>query len=102
MTRPPRQIDDWADVPVRPVPLHPMLHQPDRPWWTCNRGCGDWPCSTFRTHVLAALDRAAVLALMEDYYPAALVELGEADLVDRRLFAWARHEGVRRPAGGPW
>jgi hypothetical protein len=87
--------------PAPAVAVHPMRHQPDRPWWTCSQGCGDWPCPTFRSHMLGLnVERSAVLALMESYYPSAVVEMGEEGLADRRLFEWARRAEVRRPPGG--
>lgn len=92
-----------TDSPRPAVDVHPMRHQPARPGWFCDQGCGEWPCDAFRSHVLGlALEQSAVLALMEGYYPSAVVELGEADLADRRLFAWVRRSEVRRPPGGPF
>lgn len=89
---------------TRPALARAADHQPARPSWTCTQGCGDWPCLRWREHLLTTLpDRSAIGSLMAGYYPSALVELGgEPEVVHARLFAWARHEGVRRPPGGVW
>jgi hypothetical protein len=97
VTRALRPVVDRAGVLARPAD-----HQPSRPGWTCTQGCGDWPCAAYRGHLLATLDRGAIMSLMESHYPTALVELGEAHVVDARLFGWARRGEVRRPPGGPW
>lgn len=96
--RAPQQITDDA------VLIRPADHQPHRPGWTCTQCGADWPCERYREHLLETLpDRSAISSLMAGYYPSALVELGgEPEVVHARLFAWARHEGVRRPPGGPW
>lgn len=88
---------------TRPVLARAADHQPARPGWTCTQGCGDWPCATYRGHLLDSLrgDRSAVQSVMAGYYPMALVEMREERVVYERLFAWARHDGVRLP-GGPW
>jgi hypothetical protein len=79
----------------------PADHQPHRPGWTCSVDGDDWPCATYRNHLLGTLDRSAIGSLMASWYPQMLAELREDAAVHGRLFAWARHEGVRRPAGGP-
>lgn len=96
--RPPRQITD--DVPVL---VRPADHQPHRPGWTCTRCGADWPCATYRDHLLESLhgDRSAIQSLMGTHYPMMLAELREEAAVYARLYGWARHEGVRRPPGGP-
>lgn len=97
MTRPVRQVDDRAAVLARPAD-----HQPSRPGWACTQCGSDWPCVTYREHLLDSLrgDRSAVQSVMAGYYPMALVELREERAVYERLYAWARHP-VGRPAGGP-
>lgn len=97
MTRPPRQIDRDAEVLARPAD-----HQPQRPGWDCTQGDGPWPCARYREHLLATLDRGAIGSLMGGWYPQMLAELREGSVVHARLFGWYRHEGMRRPAGGPW
>lgn len=97
MTRPLRQVDDRADV----LP-DPDRHRPDRPWWTCRAGCGDWPCASLRGHLLATCTRGEISVLMADYYDLAMREMElESTEVHLRLFGWARYAGWH-PAGGVW
>lgn len=95
--RAPRRVDNRAAVLARAAD-----HQPRRPGWICTRCDGAWPCATYREHLLETLDRGAIASLMAGWYPMMLVELGEAHVAHARLFEWARHEGVRRPPGGPF
>jgi hypothetical protein len=82
----------------------PVDHQPHRPGWTCCQCGADWPCETYRDHLRQSLqgDRSAIQSLMATHYSMMLAELREEAAVYDRLFGWARHEGVRRPPGGPW
>lgn len=96
MTRPLHQVDEHA--------VQPVDHQPHRPGWACCQCGADWPCTTYRDHLRQSLqgDRSAIQSLMATHYPMMLAELREESAVYDRLFGWARHEGPRRPPGGPW
>lgn len=86
MTRPPRQIDDRADILDAPA-----LHWPQRPGWTCSACAEDWPCTALCGHLLATLDRADISRTMGTYYDNAVRELDvDPAVVHQRFFAWHR------------
>lgn len=104
MTRPLRQIDDRA------VLDDPDRHWPARPSWTCEAGCGDWPCRPLRDHLHATMSPQDIALYMGTYARDAEREL-EGKLgpitVYARMFGWVRavprqHPPLRRPPGGPW
>lgn len=95
MTRAVRRISDQAAVLADPA-----AHRPDRPWWTCTAGCGDWPCEPLRGHKLATMDRVDIALEMGDCYGDMVRELGDERLAHRRLFAWHRREGLFHAPGG--
>lgn len=89
MSRPPRQIDDQADV-LADVLADPAAHRPHRPHWIC--ACGQpWPCEPLRGHMVATMSAQDIGVAMDPYYRFAVIELAApAEDVHQRLFGWIR------------
>lgn len=66
-------------------------HWPFRPAWTCDAGCGDWPCAPIRGHLQDTLTAVETSILMACYYRDAISELDlTPDQVHRRFLGWVR------------
>lgn len=79
-------------------------HQPSRPGWMCEAGCGDWPCEPYRAWVLfefrASTDRAIHMA---GFWQFAVVELPKPEVagdIHRRFLGWTKERVEAGPVRG--
>lgn len=79
--------------PLPPRPAH-VEHWYVRPGWTCDQGCGQWPCQPARVELAAAFpaDPVGLAVYMAGLLPHVAAEAGTLLAVDlHALFiAWTR------------
>lgn len=107
MERRQRRIEEGAGA-LDAVEL--QRHRSARPSWTCEAGCGDWPCAAIRDHLTATTPPVEIHMVMGGYYPDAVRESPLPPMaVHRQLFGWigrdtgpAASRGSYHAPGGPW
>lgn len=96
MTREQRQITD--------EPVDASAHQPTRPGWHCEAGCGDWPCEIYRDWIWASCrDQFERATFMAGFFNMAVAELPAPETpgdIHRRFLGWTREAATAVPLRG--